>query len=283
MRSCQQIHELRQILNPIRTSKLKIALVATMGNLHQGHLQLIKTAREYADVVVVSLFVNPLQFGPHDDFDCYPRTLQADQKKLVDLDVEVLFLPTEEVMYPQGRPLAVSLQANSLGHRLCGEYRPELFHGAVTIVAKLLNCVQPDIAVFGEKDYQQLLIMQQLVTDLNFPVRIVPVAITREKDGLAMSSRNQYLTPEQRHIAPQLVETLKTLATKIQHGDKDYQKLSQEGLQNLSQVGFMPQYLEVLHADTLQPATPHDNNLRILIAARLGDTQLIDNISCRLD
>jgi len=283
MRSCQQISELRQVLKPMRTSGLQIALVATMGNLHQGHLQLIKKAREQADVVVVSLFVNPLQFGPDDDFDCYPRTLSSDQQKLTDLSVDVLFLPNEAVMYPQGRALAVSLQANTLGHRLCGTYRPELFHGAVTVVAKLLNCVQPDIAVFGEKDYQQLLIMQQLVNDLNMPVDIVPVAIVREPDGLAMSSRNQYLTPAQRLIAPQLLNTLNTLAEKIKQGEKDFQKLSQEGLQVLSKAGFIAQYLEVLHADTLQIATPHDNNLRILVAACLGDTRLIDNISCQLN
>jgi len=283
MRSCQQISELRQVLKPMRTSGLQIALVATMGNLHQGHLQLIKKAREQADVVVVSLFVNPLQFGPDDDFDCYPRTLSSDQQKLTDLSVDVLFLPNEAVMYPQGRALAVSLQANTLGHRLCGTYRPELFHGAVTVVAKLLNCVQPDIAVFGEKDYQQLLIMQQLVNDLNMPVDIVPVAIVREPDGLAMSSRNQYLTPAQDLIAPQLLNTLNTLAEKIKQGEKDFQKLSQEGLQVLSKAGFIAQYLEVLHADTLQIATPHDNNLRILVAACLGDTRLIDNISCQLN
>ena len=283
MRSCQQISELRQVLKPMRTSGLQIALVATMGNLHQGHLQLIKKAREQADVVVVSLFVNPLQFGPDDDFDCYPRTLSSDQQKLTDLSVDVLFLPNEAVMYPQGRALAVSLQANTLGHRLCGTYRPELFHGAVTVVAKLLNCVQPDIAVFGEKDYQQLLIMQQLVNDLNMPVDIVPVAIVREPDGLAMSSRNQYLTPAQHLIAPQLLNTLNTLAEKIKQGEKDFQKLSQEGLQVLSKAGFIAQYLEVLHADTLQIATPHDNNLRILVAACLGDTRLIDNISCQLN
>lgn len=256
----------------------RIGFVPTMGNLHEGHLSLVRMAQAHADRVVVSVFVNPLQFGPSEDFDSYPRTLGADRAALAGLGVDLLFAPDEASLYPRPREATTRVTVPGLGDILCGASRPGFFTGVATVVAKLFHIVQPDLAVFGEKDYQQLLVIRRMVEDLDFPVAIVGAPVCREPDGLAMSSRNQYLTAEERARAPLLYRTLCRLGEALQAGRRDFAALEAEGVQALAEAGFRPDYLSIRRPD-LEPPTAADQAFRLLAAAWLGErTRLIDNI-----
>ena len=278
MKIITQIAELRAQIQAWRHSQQRIALVPTMGNLHDGHLTLVKQALAIADQVVVSIFVNPLQFGATEDYHTYPRTLAEDSEKLAQLGVQLLFNPAVTTIYPVGIAATTSVQIPKLSEILCGASRPGLFKGVATIVNILFNLVQPDKAVFGEKDYQQLLIIKRLVTDLFIPIEIVSVPTVREADGLAMSSRNHYLNPTQRAIAPYLFQMLNEMKVKIAAGQSEWALLASEAIANLKHAGFKPDYVSIRCRHDLTVPTPEDHNLIILAAAWLGAARLIDNI-----
>ncbi|MBA3580826.1 MAG: pantoate--beta-alanine ligase [Gammaproteobacteria bacterium] len=276
MRIVEEVSALRHQLRAWRRAGESISFVPTMGNLHEGHLRLVREARR-ADRVVVSIFVNPLQFGPNEDFANYPRTLNEDCEKLRNERATLLFAPSPEILYPEGEP-TMRVQAGALAERLCGLHRPGHFDGVATIVAKLFNLVQPDIAVFGKKDYQQLAVIKQLVHQLNFPVDIIGVDTAREADGLAMSSRNQYLSPEDRQIAPQLYAALQQIAAAVMSGRRDYPVLQTNAIKALKKSGWQPDYVKICRPQDLAPANEQDAQLVILAAGRLGTTRLIDNL-----
>ncbi len=248
-----------------------------MGNLHAGHGSLVHRAVELADRVVVSVFVNPLQFGPNEDFAAYPRTPDEDRQLLEALDADMLFTPEVEEIYPRGQEDTARVQVPHLDSILCGAFRPGHFTGVATIVTKLLNLVQPDVALFGEKDYQQLMIIRRAATDLCMPMEIVGVATTREPDGLAMSSRNRYLSSEDRKLAPRIYEELEKARAAIEAGSVDYAALETEGFEALKRSGFRPDYFSIRDAATLgEPVA--DSEVVILTAARIGRARLIDNV-----
>jgi len=279
MVSIEDISILRATIQDWRKQGLTIGFVPTMGNLHQGHLQLVEKAKQQADKVVVSIFVNPLQFGPNEDFARYPRTFDVDCAKLTEYQADAVFVPDVKTMYPNGMEQQTIVEVpESLTNLLCGASRLGHFAGVATVVTKLLNLVQPDYAVFGEKDFQQLRVIQRLVADLCLPIEIVPASICRESDHLAMSSRNQYLTAEQRQLAPQLFATLQTIEQKIQASSRDFQALTAEAKQQLTHLGFKPDYIEICRATDLQQPDENDTAFVILAAAFLGETRLIDNI-----
>lgn len=254
-----------------------LALVPTMGNLHAGHLALVSRARELADRVVVSIFVNPMQFGANEDLDAYPRTLQEDIRKLQSAGAHLLFSPTVDEIYPEGVPAHTQVRVPGLTDILCGASRPGHFDGVTTVVCKLLSLVGPDVAVFGEKDLQQLLVIRKMVRDLCLPVRIEGVPIIRDNDGLALSSRNQYLSSEERASAPKLSATLQACATAVSEGESDFEGLAHRGRAALSEAGFDVDYFDIRRTHDLAPATAADQELALLVAARLGRTRLIDN------
>ncbi len=276
MQAIRNRQALTELIQQWRRLGETIAFVPTMGNLHAGHLALVKQAASLADRVVVSIFVNPTQFCPGEDFDNYPRTEQADAEKLAAENVDLLFLPMLAEMYPQ--PAIVSLTVGELANRYCGKSRPGHFDGVVTVVCKLFNMVQPDLAVFGEKDFQQLAIIRRMVADLNMPVQIIGAPLVRESDGLAMSSRNGYLTAEQRKLAPVLYQLLQRLRNEILDGREDWDDLLEQYRQHLNAAGFKTDYLAISRVDDLLQATPKDHDLVILAAACLGKTRLIDNL-----
>jgi len=255
-----------------------IALVPTMGNLHAGHMSLVNRARALADRVVVSVFVNPMQFGPREDYSAYPRTPEADHFLLSSAEVDLLFEPSVDEMYPDGQERAARVVVPGLSDVLCGATRPGHFVGVTTVVTKLLNIIQPTVAVFGEKDFQQLLIIRRLVADLNCPVEIASAPICREDDGLAMSSRNRYLSPEERAVAPVLHATLLEVAEKVLDDVEPLQEIQEWGARQLADAGLVPDYLEVRDRYTLEMPVSADSNLVILAAAGLGRTRLIDNV-----
>jgi pantoate--beta-alanine ligase len=273
--------DLRERLRQWRREGQRIAFVPTMGNLHAGHGSLVEAARARADRVVVSVFVNPLQFGPNEDFAAYPRTPDEDRALLTSLQVDLLFLPEVQDIYPRGQETTARVQVPGLEDILCGAFRPGHFMGVATVVTKLLNLVQPDVALFGEKDFQQLMIIRRAATDLCMPVEIVGVPTTREPDGLAMSSRNRYLTAEQRAVAPRIYAALESARVAIESGRHDYGDLEREGLQTLRDAGFRPDYFEIRDADTLDVPSPSSKNLVVLTAARIGRARLIDNVRAR--
>ena len=279
------ISALRDTLKPLRhqAAAPKIALVPTMGNLHSGHVTLVKKAKELADIVVVSVFVNPTQFGVGEDFDTYPRTLDADVAKLTEAGANFVFAPSVEEMYPT-YPNNVQVLSGPISKILCANTRPTHFDGVGLVVSKLFNIVQPDIAVFGKKDYQQLAIIRQLVAELNFPIEIVGVDIVRAYDGLALSSRNQYLSEAERQLAPTLQKSLQQLANELKTANfADFDKIIAGAIDKLNRVmvadsGFKVDYLEVKNR-LLQPPKPTDKDLVILTAAFLGKkTRLLDNL-----
>lgn len=277
MKMISTVAELRHTIRQWRQQNQTIAFVPTMGNLHEGHITLIQQARQHADRVVASIFVNPLQFGAGEDFGAYPRTEAEDSQKLSNAGCDVLFLPSMEEMYPQPQQTLVSVAGVSERH--CGQSRPGHFVGVATVVCKLFNMVQPDCALFGEKDFQQLAVIRQMVMQLNLPIEIIGVPTVRETDGLAMSSRNGYLTPEQRALAPALYQTLCELQAKIAAGYHDYQALTAQATEQLNGMGFSVDYLNICNAQTLQFATVDDQSLVILVAAKLGKARLIDNVT----
>lgn len=277
MKVIPHIFELRQQIADWKKNQETIAFVPTMGNLHAGHLALIQHAKSLANRVVVSIFVNPLQFGPKEDFATYPKTTAEDIEKLKSLAVDVLFLPTVQEIYPQGSDSATRIIVTGLSDELCGKSRPGHFTGVATVVAKLFHIVQPNIAVFGEKDYQQLCVIRQMLSDLNFPIEIISSPTVREHDGLAMSSRNQYLNPEERKIAPKLYASLQWIKSHISLGHTDYDPLISTAEQQLNEY-FKVDYIAVRTQHTLHAPTTLDKNLVILGAVFLGKTRLIDNI-----
>jgi len=254
-----------------------------MGNLHQGHLDLVRKAKRLCDVVVVSIFVNPLQFGPNEDLDAYPRTLSADKEKLCAEGVQVPYAPGVEEIYPEGMAAQTQVQVPDLGNTLCGSSRPGHFDGVTTVVSKLFNIVQPDVAVFGEKDFQQLSIVRKMVKDLCMPIEIVAVATTRDEDGLAKSSRNGYLNDQQRNIAPVLHQTLNSCREAIACGFDNFLQLESHARMKLLQAGFEPDYFAIRDARTLLAVTEDTEEIAILAAARLGATRLIDNVKLGLN
>ena len=260
-----------------RSSGLSVALVPTMGNLHDGHLQLVKTAKVKADKVVVSIFVNPTQFGANEDFDTYPRTEQQDQQKLETIGTDALFLPTVTEMYPPQSQTVVSV--SQLARQHCGLSRPGHFDGVATVVCKLFNIVQPTIALFGKKDFQQLAVIKAMVKDLYMPIEIIGLDTVREPSGLAMSSRNAYLNASEKKLAPLLYQTLKTARDAIMAKQSSFLTIEQQSLALLQQAGFQPDYFTICCAEDLQKAKIGDLNLVILAAAKLGKTRLIDNVS----
>ena len=274
------IHTIQE-LRDWRREAGSVAFVPTMGNLHEGHLALVREAAKRADQVVVSIFVNRLQFGQGEDFDRYPRTLEQDAAKLAGEGVAVLFAPSEQELYPNVAQ-QYNVEPPNLQNELCGAFRPGHFRGVATVVAKLFNIVEPDYACFGKKDYQQLVILQGMAADLNFRVEIVPVDIGRAADGLALSSRNQYLSEADRKQAPQLYRELQAVARSVENGNRDYAALEQQAAANLKQAGWQVDYVEIRHAGNLQVAHVGDSELVVLAAARLGNTRLIDNIEIRL-
>ncbi len=278
MLTIDSISALRQQLNHWRQQGNSIAFVPTMGNLHAGHLALVEQARLRADKVVVSIFVNPLQFGPNEDFEHYPRTLEDDAAKLKSAAADLLFTPKVEEIYPAGHEQATRVEVPGVSQGLCGEQRPGHFTGVATVVAKLFNLVQPDVALFGEKDYQQLLVIRRMVVDLCFPIEVIGVATERDSDGLAMSSRNGYLSQAERQIAPKLYQALKQAADKLKQGRIDFTVLEQEGIEVLKSAGFEPEYFAIRDAATLLTPSPDTSGVVILAAAKLGQTRLIDNL-----
>jgi len=272
------VQQLTAAIQQQRDDGKTIAFVPTMGNLHQGHLDLLDRARQLADCVVVSIFVNPLQFEAGGDLDNYPRTLEADIEKLQQGGADLLFAPEVSEIYGEDLTTATQVVVPGLSALWCGASRPGHFEGVTTIVNKLFNLVQADYAVFGEKDFQQLSIIRKMVTDLNMPVRIVGVPTRRESDGLAMSSRNGYLTTDQRKIAPKLREIVLNLQQQVVFGAvQDYRAMTQQALSALNQAGFKTDYLAICRQSDLQLAAPEDTQLVILVAAYLGKARLIDN------
>ncbi len=277
MEQVQRINPLREILSQVRKENKKIALVPTMGNLHEGHLSLVKQVQECGDYVVATIFVNPTQFVEGEDFDSYPRTLESDLAKLEHLNVDLVFIPDMNEIYPDGDKVTTEVTVPELYSIYCGEFRPGHFKGVATIVTKLFNIVQPNVAIFGEKDYQQLLVIRNLVENLELPIEIIGSATIREGDGLAMSSRNQYLSDSERKQAPLLYRCLKDIAKAIEKGDKNFEKLEKDAIFLLEQAEFKPEYLSICDAKTLK--TPMNQKLVIIVAAWLGKARLIDNVA----
>ena len=276
MRIVNTILELRAVINAWRQNGESVALVPTMGNLHEGHLQLVSTAKKKADRVVVSIFVNPTQFGAGEDFETYPRTEREDQEKLEAEHADLLFLPTVADIYTADAKTTITV--TGLSDLYCGASRPGHFNGVATVVCKLFNSVQPDIAVFGRKDFQQLIIIKTMARDLNIPVEIVGVDTVREPSGLAMSSRNNYLSDHEKCVAPKLYRSLCTIRDAILAGNQAYTELEQQALQLLQQAGLQPDYFSICRSSDLKKATVEDVDLVLLAAAKLGKTRLIDNI-----
>ncbi|EIY3313976.1 pantoate--beta-alanine ligase [Escherichia coli] len=268
---------LRQQIRRLRMEGKRVALVPTMGNLHDGHMKLVDEAKARADVVVVSIFVNPMQFDRPEDLARYPRTLQEDCEKLNKRKVDLVFAPSVKEIYPNGTETHTYVDVPGLSTMLEGASRPGHFRGVSTIVSKLFNLVQPDIACFGEKDFQQLALIRKMVADMGFDIEIVGVPIMRAKDGLALSSRNGYLTAEQRKIAPGLYKVLSSIAEKLQAGERDLDEIITIAGQELNEKGFRADDIQIRDADTLLEVSETSKRAVILVAAWLGDARLIDN------
>ena len=283
MKTIESIEKLRAEIRNWRENRQTIAFVPTMGNLHDGHLQLVERAKTVADRVVVSIFVNPLQFGVNEDFNKYPRTLQQDAEKLEVLQTDLIFYPQVAELYPRGMTdLTKVIVPNSLKETLCGKSRPGHFDGVATVVNLLFQLVQPDKALFGLKDFQQFLVIQRMVADLHIPVEMIGVPTVREIDGLAMSSRNQYLTVEERQRAPLLFQTLQTIQQQLLQGQTDTIALCAQAIAQLQHHDFKIDYVAIRRQQDLAASTPADKSLIILVAAWLGTTRLIDNLLCQL-
>ena len=275
MKTETTIQGLTASLAPARTTKKLIGFVPTMGNLHEGHLTLVRAAKKICDVVVVSIFVNPIQFGAGEDFDSYPRTLEQDSRLLADVGCDIIFAPSVDQMYGK-QPRLTNISVSQITNDLCGQSRPGHFDGVAVVVTKLFNIVQPDYAFFGQKDYQQLAVIRQLVQDLNIPLEVIGVPIVRAADGLALSSRNGYLSEEQRSIAPKIYQLLKQAEVELGEGQSLSQVLANISTE-LTQAGFVVDYVEARQPN-LQPIEEFDRDLVLFIAAKLGSTRLIDNL-----
>jgi len=278
MKTETTIQGLAASLNPARSARKIIGFVPTMGNLHQGHLNLVREARKLCDVVVVSIFVNPIQFGPNEDFDNYPRTLEQDQQLLAEVGCDIVFAPSVEQMYGN-KPRLTNISVSDITNDLCGLQRPGHFDGVAVVVTKLFNMVQPNYAFFGEKDYQQLAVIRQFVQDLNIPLEVIGVAIARAEDGLALSSRNGYLTEQERQTAPLIYRSLKAAEQQLYEGVVLDAVLT--GIrQTLTDAGFVVDYIEA-RTPELQKIDEFSQDLVLFIAAKLGKTRLIDNLQVK--
>ncbi|CAM4257198.1 pantoate--beta-alanine ligase [Vibrio agarivorans] len=277
MQSFDDIALLREQIKLYKREGRKVAFVPTMGNLHEGHLTLVRKAREHADVVVVSIFVNPMQFDRADDLANYPRTMDADLEKLSAEAVDIVFTPTPEMMYPQGLDSHTSVEVPGLSNILEGASRPGHFRGVATVVTKLFNIVQPDVACFGKKDFQQLAVIRKMVEDLAMDIKIVGVATVREMDGLAMSSRNNLLTIDERQRAPVLARTMRWISSAIRGGRDDYASVIEDANDQLRAAGLNPDEIFIRDSRTLQAITPESKQAVILMSAFLGNVRLIDN------
>lgn len=282
MQQLANIQALRSLTRQLRGEGKRIGFVPTMGNLHEGHLALVDEAHKHADEVLVSIFVNPMQFDRTDDLNNYPRTLDEDMVLLEARGVAGVFTPTPEMLYPQGLETMTRVEVPDLGERLEGGARPGHFTGVTTVVSKLFNLVQADVAVFGEKDFQQLAIIRKMVRDLDIPVEVLSLPTVRDADGLAKSSRNGYLNAEERAIAPRLHAVLRDVRSALEGGDKGFLALQKGAIEELEAAGFGPDYVEICNGDTLLPASVEDAHLVVLASAWLGKARLIDNLSLRL-
>ena len=281
LQTLTRIAELREVVTGWRHAHESIAFVPTMGNLHLGHASLMAAAHLHGRRVISSIFVNPLQFGPTEDYGNYPRTIEDDTQLLVQYGVDALFHPTVDEMYPQGSVGSTVVDVPGLTDILCGAFRPGHFRGVATVVVKLLCLVQPDVAIFGEKDFQQLTVIRRIVQDLNFPVTIIGAPTVRAEDGLALSSRNRYLSPNERAAAPSIYRALDRARRRLEDGDQAYADIEAEALATITAAGVRPDYVEVRTADRLERPTGQEVDLVVLAAGRLGKARLIDNLQCR--
>ncbi len=272
-----RIADVRRQVAAWRVAGERIAFVPTMGNLHAGHISLIELAAQYGDRFVASIFVNPMQFGPNEDFNHYPRTPSRDETMLKDAGCDLMFMPDVAEIYPNGHQFATRVEVPTVSDLLCGEFRPGHFQGVATVVAKLFNIVLPDAAVFGQKDFQQLTVIRRMTADLCWPIDIIGAPTVREQDGLAMSSRNQYLTPDERALAPWIYRALQVAATALQAGSRDFGSVESQGRDTLDRAGFKVDYFAIRRSQDLLEPGAADRELVILIAARLSKARLIDN------
>lgn len=276
MKTETTIHGLTASLSSARQARKTIGFVPTMGNLHQGHLNLVREARKLCDVVVVSIFVNPIQFGPNEDFDSYPRTLEQDSNLLADVGCDIVFAPSVEQMYGTGQPRLTTISVSTITDDLCGAQRPGHFDGVAVVVTKLFNIVQPNFAFFGQKDFQQLAVIKQMVQDLNMPIEVIGVPIARAEDGLALSSRNGYLSDEHRQTAPVIYQSLKAAEANLRAGEELNHVLAKIKAE-LTIAGFVVDYVEA-RTPMLQTVENFDQNVVLFVAAKIGKTRLIDNL-----
>jgi pantoate--beta-alanine ligase len=272
------IAAVREHVHGWRRAGLRVAFVPTMGNLHAGHVSLIEAARRHGERFIASIFVNPMQFGPNEDWAQYPRTPREDERMLAGAGCSLMFMPDANEIYPHGSERATRVEVPGLSRILEGEFRPGHMEGVSTVVAKLFHIVEPDVAVFGEKDFQQLTVIRRMVADLCMPIRIIGAPTVRDHDGLAMSSRNQYLTAAERALAPQIYIALEAAAARVRAGDVEFASIEAAGFAELEHTGFRPDYFSVRKAEDLGPATPRSRELVILTAARIGKARLIDNV-----
>ena len=282
MQVINSVAQLRKVIQHARDRDESIGFVPTMGNLHAGHISLVDEAKKHADFVIASIFINPMQFGANEDIESYPRTLEVDQEKLIAAGTDLLFTPTPNVIYPKGLENQSFVEVPDVSAGSCGESRPGHFRGVSTVVCKLFNIVQPDVACFGLKDYQQVQVIRTMVEDLSMPIKIIPVETMREPSGLAMSSRNGYLTEEELAVAPKFNQALRNLASKLENGEQSFDELLEEAKKEIDSTAFETDYINICHARTLAPAQSSDKSLVILAAAHLGKARLIDNIQVEL-
>ena len=278
MQAVTTIAAVRERVQAWRREGHRVAFVPTMGNLHPGHVSLIETARRYGDRFVASIFVNPMQFGPNEDFAHYPRTPQQDEGMLAEAGCDLMFMPDVTEIYPNGSERATRVEVPGISRILEGEFRPGHMEGVSTVVAKLFHIVEPDVAIFGEKDYQQLTVIRRMVVELCMRVEIVGAPTMRDTDGLALSSRNQYLTPAERKVAPVIYATLEAAAGRLRAGDAQFASIERSGFQALEGSGLRPDYFSIRRADDLTAPSPETRALVVLAAARLGKARLIDNV-----
>ena len=270
--------ELRELHDTWQHHAEHVAIVPTMGNLHEGHLSLVELAAELAERVVVTVFVNPTQFGDGEDFEDYPRTLERDTRRLKTLQADVVFAPSVDTVYPFGIDNATTVSVPCLTQNFCGATRPGHFDGVTTVVARLFALVQPDVAVFGQKDFQQQLVIRHMTTDLSLPIRIITAPTVREPDGLAKSSRNQYLSAAERDVASQLHVAIEHIGQELQNGKRDFGELESNAVDKLQDVGFVPDYVAIRRAQDLEVPDRDCDELVVLAAAQLGKARLIDNV-----
>jgi len=282
MDQATSVIELQQYVQHWKDHGQSIAFIPTMGNLHDGHMSLIEKGQSLSDRTICSIFVNPMQFGPNEDWDHYPRSLDSDLAKLEAIGCDLVYLPTASELYPEGLDKISQVQVTDLTDNYEGAHRPGHFTGVATVVLKLFNIVKPDVSVFGKKDFQQYRVISKMVQDFNLDVQIIGQETTREASGLATSSRNQYLDAEQKETAAIIYRTLQQVAAGIDQGERDFRALEQDAIASLDDAGFKTDYFNICNAETLLPATPEDRDLVILVTAAIGQTRLLDNIEVSL-